>query len=332
MAPFAKHLNTHVCPTMMRILLENEKVKFTIDGRLLVDNGTHLQVYNSGFCLENFLMLDISNNNSLLYVSAFLCKNQRPAFEQKKFETKEGCSFEVDLNAMNRNVRFWLTLAGFVSIFFLLLTLLFYITLPDLCNFQGRIIRAYILSILLTTILLIVIYNVRLGSTEDNADHNGDEFFVNISATICQTIGYSLYFAVILMFCWMSVLCFDLFWTFVCTPIQLQQKKNNLRFCVYLAIGFGLPVLMTVSIYLVDQFKVFEIRPEVGIACCFLSPQGARYYFNVPIFILLACNTIIFIITTLSLWKSYNENKMATHHQSSNRVKVKETFISFVVA
>ena len=292
-----------------------------------MDNGTHYQLYDSGFCLENFLTLDVKNN-SFRYVSAFLCRNQEPSsVEKKKFEP-EGCSFEVDLNVMNRHVRFWLTLAGFVSIFFLLLTLLFYTTLPDLCNYQGRIIRAYLLSILLTTVLLIVIYNVKLESTEA-VSHPAEEFFFGISENVCKLIGYSLYFAVILMFCWMSVLCFDLFWTFVCTPTQFQNKKNNPRFFVYLAIGFGVPVLMTISIFMVDRFKVFEIRPEVGFDSCFLSSEGSRYYFNGPIIALLAFNTVIFIITTFSLWKSYRENKMAIRQRPSQRGRVNIFFLNF---
>jgi hypothetical protein len=314
------HLNTQVCPTMMRILTNQEIVKFLAEGHIWVDNGTHIQIYKSGFCIENFMARDTSNN-SLLYVSAFLCKNQSPSVEQKKLETK-GCPLDTDLNDINHTARFWLTLAGFISLFFLLLTLLFYITLPDLCNYQGRIIRAYLLSILLTTALLIVIYNVQLKSNEESIDQQKEEFFIGISETVCKMMGYSLYFAVILMFCWMSVLSFDLFWTFVYTPVQLQNKKNNTRFYLYLVVGCGVPVLMTISIYLVDISKVFDIQPEVGFDRCFLSPQGARYFFNVPIYILLAFNTLIFIITTLSLWKSYRENKIATLQQSSRRVNL----------
>ena len=210
-----------------------------------------------------------------------------------------------------------------VSLAFLLLTLYFYLALPDLRNFQGIIICAYILSIVLTTSLLIVIYNVRLQvyKLADDSD-NQEEFFLEISLNTCRLIGYSFYFAGILMFCWMSVLCFDLFWTFVCTPVQLQNKKNNGRLLVYFLIGVGVPVLMTLMVFLIDRFKWAKVRPDVGRYGCFLTPIGARYYFNLPILVFLAFNTVIFIITTYSLWSSFRQNKLASSRQSSQRRKV----------
>ena len=191
-APFAKHLNTIVCPSKMRILTKREKVKFLSDGNLLVDNGTHFQIYKSGFCIENFLTFAPKSNESITHVSAFLCKNQSPSFEQKKLYTKGGCNF--DLKTMNRTIRFWLTTSGFVSIFFLLLTTFFYLTLPDLDNFQGRIVCAYIFSVILKTTLLISIYNVKLELREVVTE-TGEEFFIDISESVCRLIGYSLYFA-----------------------------------------------------------------------------------------------------------------------------------------
>jgi hypothetical protein len=62
--------------------------------------------------------------------------------EQNKSNIKEEedettlCTYDIDLDTMNQKMRFWLTVSGFISIAFLLLTLLFYLTLPDLCNFQ----------------------------------------------------------------------------------------------------------------------------------------------------------------------------------------------------
>ena len=300
----------------MRILSRNEKVKFLANGNLFVENETHFQIYENGFCIENFIT-EAGNNKSLLYLSAFLCKNQKPIVEQEIYGTFDTC----DLDTMNQKLRFWLTLSGSLSIFFLILTFLFYITLPELHNFQGRIVCVYIVSIVLNTMLLIVIYNVQLDLSDKHSEIE-EEFFIAISENVCLVIGYSLYFAGLLMFCWMSVLCFDLFWTFVCTPIQLQNKKNNSRLFLYFAIGFGIPLIMTFSIYIVDTFGVFEICPEVGFERCFLSSKGARYFFNLPIMILLALNTVFFIITTFSLWKSIRETKMASLQQSSQRVNM----------
>ena len=89
--------------------------------------------------------------------------------------------------------------------------------------FQGRIVIANVSSISLTTFFLVVLYNVKGGQeldiTNESSDIQNDEFFVSISHTTCQALGYSLYCVGISMFCWMSVMCFDLFWTFARTTI-----------------------------------------------------------------------------------------------------------------
>jgi hypothetical protein len=60
----------------------------------------------------------------------------------------------------------------------------------------------------------------------------------------------------------------------------------------------------------------------VGVESCFLSLSGAKYFFNIPILILLAFNTLIFLVTTYSLCKSFQANRFATARQASQRGKV----------
>ena len=91
---------------------------------------------------------------------------------------------------------------------------------------------------------------------------------------------------------------------------------------VLFLIGFGVPVILTVAIYIIDVLKSFKLRPNVGRDGCFLSAMGARYFFNIPILIFLEFNTIIFVITTYSLWNSFKANEIATSQQSAVRAKV----------
>ena len=75
---------------------------------------------------------------------------------------------------------------------------------------------ANVSSISVTTLLLIVAYNVKREGDDINET---DEFFFIITMTTCKALGYSLYCVSISMFCWMSVMCFDLFWTFARTTL-----------------------------------------------------------------------------------------------------------------
>ena len=74
---------------------------------------------------------------------------------------------------------------------------------------------AHILAVTVS-LLLIVAYNVKREGDDINET---DEFFFIITMTTCKALGYSLYCVSISMFCWMSVMCFDLFWTFARTTL-----------------------------------------------------------------------------------------------------------------
>ena len=54
-------------------------------------------------------------------------------------------------------------------------------------------------------------YNVKPGS---GSQQTSEEFWILDSPLICSGLGYSLYISGISMFCWMSVMCIDLCWTF----------------------------------------------------------------------------------------------------------------------
>jgi hypothetical protein len=203
MSPYAKFMYTHECPRQIRTLERNEhKVKFLSDGRLYIQHETHVEIFTKGFCLENFY----DPESGKVYMSAFKCATENVTLnlslpQTSRSNVTNNCNFE----SLHRWLRFAFTFCGFFSLPFLILTLFFYITLPELGNFQGNIICAYIISTLLTTICLIVIYNV-----SSDGDENGTEFFIVVSETGCQTMGYLLYCSGLLMFTWMSVLCFDL--------------------------------------------------------------------------------------------------------------------------
>ena len=195
------------CPKQVRYLKTNEKVKFLADGQLYVDYDKHVEMYSKGFCLENFY----NPESGEIYMSAFLCKNENASQHLSPLQTSNNsttvCKFDGDWEGLYRWLRFAFTFCGLFSLPFLFLLLFFYLTLPELCNFQGNIVCAYIISTILTTVFLIVIYNIKLPSEVEIID---TEFFFIVSEQTCQTFGYLLYCSGLLMFSWMSVLCFDL--------------------------------------------------------------------------------------------------------------------------
>ena len=96
------------------------------------------------------------------------------------------CAYSLDLQRLSHHLRFIYSICGGLSIFFLLATLFFYLTLPDLGNFQGRIISCNVVSIIMTTFILLVLYNVALD------DDGSEEFFLTISDDVCKVTSLNI--------------------------------------------------------------------------------------------------------------------------------------------
>ena len=90
------------------------------------------------------------------------------------------------------------TVSLVLSTLFLIVTAIVYIKLPELGNLHGRIVLSNVITITLVTLYLLLVYN---------ASHL-------LSNSLCVIIGHLGFFLTISMFSWMTVLSFDLFWTF----------------------------------------------------------------------------------------------------------------------
>jgi hypothetical protein len=146
----------------MRSLEDNEEVKYLSDGHLYIDYITHAEIYEKGFCLENFYQ----SESGEFHLSAFVCTTEIPLLylsppKTSRQEVEKLCKFEQNFEILHRWLRFIYTICGFLSLLFLALSLFFYMTLPELRNFQGNIVCAYIMSMSLSMAFLITIYNIR---------------------------------------------------------------------------------------------------------------------------------------------------------------------------
>ena len=83
-----------------------------------------------------------------------------------------------------------------------------------------------------------------------------------MSADECMIIGYLLYYFGISMFCWMSVMSYDLFITFgrpgSSTHLCRNRPKTFRQMVRYSSLAFGVPAAMAVGIYLIDMYNLVE--------------------------------------------------------------------------
>jgi hypothetical protein len=55
----------------------------------------------------------------------------------------------------------------------------------------------------------------------------------------------------------------------------------------------------------------------MGVDRCFLSTKGAELFFYFPIFALLCFNSLMFLFTVYSLWKSFEVTQFASQSRVS---------------
>ena len=114
-------------------------------------------------------------------------------------------------------------------------------------------------------------------------------------------IGYFGYFSSISMFCWMTVMCFDLSYTLLqvgYSPPHLSDPST--RFASFSIFGWGSGIFLTAGlIVLKHTFSVeSDFNPGIGEDACFISTEGNKLLnlFHLPILLTLLFNMSIFTI------------------------------------
>ena len=200
---YLKHMYNIECPG--DLMIQTHVSLDSQSGMLVQDDGSTIIKYRSGFCVDHF-----NTSQNTIELSAFICNSAPYEMENK---TLEGTCGDKDLVNFNQKLRTAYTYLGLFSVIFLVITLFVYCTLPRLKNLHGKIVICNVTSILITTTLLILIYNVHRQS-EGGFSVNTSEFLIFVPPLACSGLGYALYIAGLSMFCWMSVMCIDLCWTF----------------------------------------------------------------------------------------------------------------------
>ena len=114
------------------------------------------------------------------------------------FDPKDGNSSSnllhckgAKMRSLTQHFRVAYVCGGCISCVFLTLTLYVYLTLPSLRNLHGKIVVFNVVSILLTTLLLVFLFNVRPAIPNTPAT----PFIVDLSAPLCKTLGYLTYYS-----------------------------------------------------------------------------------------------------------------------------------------
>ncbi|CAB4061742.1 MTH [Lepeophtheirus salmonis] len=206
---------------------DNENIYLLEDGSLYHEG---YGISSAGFCVDNFIKS--IDSQSPPRFSAVKCVE----LESGKYSNSSNTASESFNNSIsiceskmadfNAYLRIVYTACGAFSLLFLIITFLLYSILPNFRNLHGKIVMSNISAIFLTTLFLIIAYN----------SNRSDKFW-------CIWTGYSLYYSGLAMFFWMSVMCFDLCWTFVRAKIP-RKGSDRLKFAIYSIIAWTIPVTL----------------------------------------------------------------------------------------
>lgn len=97
---------------------------------------------------------------------------------------------------------------------------------------------------------LILFSSFRLVDAEDS-DYSL-EMVWDVSFVFCKVVAYLVYYLGISMFFWMSVMCFDLCWTFVRARIP-RKGSDSFKFALYSLVAWGMPLILLTFLVLVDN-------------------------------------------------------------------------------
>lgn len=195
------------------------------------------------------------------------------------------------------------------SLPFLVITFCVYGFIPELRNLHGKSLMCYVFSLMTLYVSLSVV------------QLDGGTFMPE--ALPCIFSAYMIYISVLLCFFWLNVMCYDIWSTFR-SGIRGRggDRKRFLMYCVY---AFGVPILLTCCLYLIDISSLDkELRPLMGIKRCWIqhSRLVELIYIYTPISIILIVNIILYSITAYKIFQVQKETSVIRNGDSQRHSRI----------
>ncbi|XP_032595437.2 G-protein coupled receptor Mth, partial [Drosophila grimshawi] len=198
-----------------------------------------------------------------------------------------------------------------LSIIFLILTIIVYLSLSKLRNLHGYCFICYMICIALAFALLQV-------------DSWGDDW----TLAGCMVNGYVGYFAVMAGFLWLTVISYDLWTCFRSNNYNIQRYTPKYRFLIYSIYAWGVAALLTITVIVLDQ--VLDVddedqtlwRPGVAFYSCWVNTMdwSAMLYFYGPMALQIIFNLIMFTLTARGILRVKRElQSVATKSEKSQK-------------
>ncbi|VVC43990.1 Methuselah ectodomain, domain 2,GPCR, family 2-like,GPCR, family 2, secretin-like [Cinara cedri] len=271
---------------------EENKFKLLVNKTLnLIDSGLNLP--EGDYCLEYYS----ENGSNSTKVLALACA---PFVKLSEDDTKGSW-------------KYWLILFGFVpSIVCLSITLIVYAMLSTLRNVHGYYVMCYIACLLLSFVCLLIIQWM------------SDE----IHPSLCKFVGYSTLFLLLATFCWLNVICFDIFWILRYNKSINKISSITMRTVIYNIYCWGFSSTWTCTAFIFQHSEhpgLSKFSPDLGTKSCWFSEDnyGSFIFFTLPLSIMLIANLILFGLTAVHCSRIKSElNKFKRTDSKTRRIQL----------
>lgn len=135
---------------------------------------------------------------------------------------------------------------------------------------------------------------------------------------LCYVIAVMLHFTSLAYFCWMSVLAFDIWNTFHtnATGVTVTNNDSSRTFLYYLLFAFGYPAVV-VGVSVVFDLMDLDIRPHYAEHVCYFGDQlGLIFFFDVPVAVTIASNTVFLVLTIRNLMVASRSTETVRAHRA----------------
>ncbi|XP_071447323.1 probable G-protein coupled receptor Mth-like 3 [Hetaerina americana] len=200
--------------------------------------------------------------------------------------------FPGDLTDEPDSSEFWWVFFGTlqaISTVCLFVTFSVYILISELRDLQGLCVMSTVFCQMLGYLFLSIMHI------------KGD----TMRETPCVVSAFNLYFWMLASFFWLSVVSFNVWKAVRYQSFPLDDTK---LFLCYNVFGWLCPLTFLFAAVVTHHYPVTDdvlLRPNFGLSKCWFEGDKETWaYFYAPISILLACNVIFFLMTTLRLWRS----------------------------
>ncbi|CAG7726043.1 unnamed protein product, partial [Allacma fusca] len=285
-----------------------EGFQFHLNGDLsaqdvVYSRGAWVRLGPENYCLDKWTDTTSSAPRTTVFVCLHNTSQVSPEYEPSINENKF------------RQRQLALGVAAVVASLFPLLTFLVYVFILRQRNIHG-------LTVISMSLTLFFMYIFLCISNFINAfeDRNSLKTFR------CKAIGFLGNYFFLSLFCWLTVTCFDLWWTFRRMKPSVTTKRT--KFCGYAAFGWGMPFLFVCTGALLDtyysctktpQTSCSLTPPKYGHQNCFLSVEALGIYLYYPAAILLILNLVFFVLTVVKLQEYNKSTKFATENVTKKR-------------